>query len=196
MYSVNNKDAVITDEHAIFVVSFKQKNGEKLDAVNLVKLLQSELYDKHGTSGYFRLAQALKENLNADFIFGSKDMPDDLCMPVGDDVKVAFLVDVTDPDISLKEELFWFGEQISDFLAESKLSASQCNIDKLWNEVAVHKEFEVWREEVITLATDDEPEFQPDEAFLKESYASGASAIDAAEDCVEKFNDNSTSMTM
>ncbi|APE04108.1 hypothetical protein BM526_19255 (plasmid) [Alteromonas mediterranea] len=196
MYSVNKKDAIITEEHAIFVVSFKQKNGEKLDDGNLVKLLQSELYDKHGTSGCFRLAPALKENLNADFIFGFKNMPDELLVPIGEDVKVAFLVDVTDPDVSLKEELFWFGEQISDFLAESKLSASQCNIDKLWKEIAVHKVFEAWREEVIKFANDDEPDFQPDEAFLKECYSSGASAIDAAEDCVENFNDNATSMTM
>lgn len=195
MHSVNKNEAIINEDNVIFVVSFKRTDNKKLSSDELVKLLQSELYDKHGTSGYFRIAPALKENLTEEFIYGFKNMPDDLFMPVGDDVKVAFLVDATDPDISLNEELFWFGEQIGDFCDDTNIFAQQCDIEKVYDELSADKAYQAWRKEVIAFAVEDEPDFEADEAFLKESYASGASAIDAAEDCVENFNDNATRMS-
>lgn len=94
---------------------------------------QEILYDVIGSTGHFRVAPALKEDLNESFITAVSYKKKSAFYPRNDnELYAAFFIESIDPDVSINDELQTFSTELHAFCDECRLTAEQVNIDSMY----------------------------------------------------------------
>jgi hypothetical protein len=117
-----NKSIYNINDNVIFVLKFSFINP--MDVSTFCDLAQDILYDKQGSSGYFRIAPKEQSHLNADFIeaIGEEANYKEHYNRKDNEIIAAFIIYETDPDVPLTDELTIFPEELIKLCEHTKAS--------------------------------------------------------------------------
>ena len=129
MFELKPSQLIKKSNKATFILRFENENA--LDGYELVTLLQEDLYDKHGTTGHFRIAPKSREHVTERFILSSaKDV--EFYEDAANQVHIAFFIEAYDCDVTLGEELAIFAEEMKIFALEKNLQVKYVALNDIY----------------------------------------------------------------